>query len=676
LKVFVSERKLGAMRIILFLVVTLCFATSASAQDAAALASVRAAYAAQAKGKWDEALRLAAPAGQVAVDLIQWDRLRAGRGQFSEAIEFLHRRPDWPGLPYLRKRSEATIKADAAPQDVIAFFSDTPPKTAKGSLRLAQALDKTGQKAAAITAAQWGWSSFSMLRSLEDEYLEMFGPHLESLHASRLDQLLWQGDVTGAERLLERVNAGQAHLAKARIALQKKENGVTPLLANVPKPLKSDPGLAYDRFQWRLARGLRDGAIDLMLQRSSSALALGRPAKWASRRMSFARDFLWDGDYAKAYELAANHHLAPGDDYAALEWLAGFIALRKLKRPETALVHFKNHGSAVGSEISLGRTYYWQGRALRAMGQADKAQQAFVQGAGYQTSFYGLLAAQEARLPMQPSLAGNELVPEWRRAEFVKSSVYEAGILLIQADRSRFGVRFLTHLAESQSPQGLAQMGRMAEELGHPYLELMLGKRASRYGTMMERHFYPLTSRLMRPDTIAPELALAIARRESEFFAGAISGVGALGLMQVMPRTAKEMAGKLGIGYSRRRMLKDPDYNATIGIRYLEELTEEFGNSPVHIAAAYNAGPSRAHAWTAKLGDPRSPEVDVIDWIEQIPFSETRNYVMRVTESLPNYRARLAGQAVPLQFLQELKGAYSPEPIFAAPAVSLRPVSR
>jgi len=237
-------------------------------------------------------------------------------------------------------------------------------------------------------------------------------------------------------------------------------------------------------------------------------------------------------------------------------------------------------------------------------------------------------------------------------------------------------VRFLTHLAESQSPQGLAQMGRMAEELGHPYLELMLGKRASRYGTMMERHFYPLTSRLMRPDNIAPELALAIARRESEFFAGAISGVGALGLMQVMPRTAKEMAGKLGIGYSRSKMLKDPDYNAQIGVRYLEELTEEFGHSPVHIAAAYNAGPSRAHAWTAKLGDPRRPEVDVIDWIEQIPFSETRNYVMRVTESLPNYRARLAGQVVPLQFLQELKGSYVPSPIFAAPAVSLRPVSR
>jgi len=528
------------MRILLYLVVSWCFATSTLAQDVSALASLSAAYVAQAKGKWDEALDLAKPAGQVAVDLIQWDRLRAGRGQFSEATAFLKRRPDWPGLPYLRQRSEATIEPDAAPQDVIAFFSNHPPKTAKGALRLAQALNKTGQKASAITAAQWGWSSFNMLASLEDAYLEMFGPHLKAQHAARLDRLLWQGDLASAERLLGRVTAGQAHLARARIALQKKENGVTRLLANVPKSLKSDPGLAYDRFQWRLARGHTEDAIDLMLQRSSSALALGRPEKWAGHRMSIARDLLWDRAHAKAYELAASHHLAPGDDYAALEWLAGFIALRKLKRPETALVHFKNHGAAVGSEISLGRTHYWQGRAFKALGQADKAQQAFAQGARFQTSFYGLLAAQEAGLPMQPSLAGTEVELEWRQADFVKSSVYEAGLLLIQVDRSRFGVRFLTHLAESQSPKGLAQMGRMAEEMDHPYLELMLGKRASRYGTMMERHFYPLTSRLMRPGAIAPELALAIARRESEFFAGAISGVGALGLMQVMPEQPRK----------------------------------------------------------------------------------------------------------------------------------------
>ena len=157
----------------------------------------------------------------------------------------------------------------------------------------------------------------------------------------------------------------------------------------------------------------------------------------------------------------------------------------------------------------------------------------------------------------------------------------------------------------------MAQLGGMAEELGIPYLELMLGKRASRYGTMMERHFYPLMPLLVQTDGISPELGLAIARRESEFFAGAISGVGALGLMQVMPATAKEMAGKLGIPYSRSKMLGDPKYNAKIGVRYLKELIEEFGNSPVHVAAAYNAGPSRARSWTAKLGDPRLSGVDV-----------------------------------------------------------------
>ena len=294
----------------------------------------------------------------------------------------------------------------------------------------------------------------------------------------------------------------------------------------------------------------------------------------------------------------------------------------------------------------------------------------------YQTSFYGLLSAEAVGQPMQASLVGKALSPDWRKAAFMKSSVFKAGLLLMSIDRSRYGVRFLTHLAESQSPKGMAQLGGMAEELGVPYLELMLGKRSSRYDVMLERHFYPLSPLLMQTDDIAPELALAIARRESEFFAEAVSGVGALGLMQVMPRTAKEMAGKLGLRYSRSKMLNDPKFNAKIGIRYLQELQEEFGDSPVHIAAAYNAGPSRARNWTNKLGDPRLGEVDVIDWIEQIPFSETRNYVMRVTESLPNYRARLAGQVVPMNFLAELKGNYRVPPAYASPATSLRPISR
>ena len=664
------------MRLTRLFLILIFFSTQVFAQDTVALNALRAAYLAKEKGNWDEALRLARPAGDVGVDLIEWDRLRAGKGEFVEAQNFLSRRPDWPGLPYLRKRSEATIGPDALAQDVIAFFDGTAPRTAQGSLRLAQALTKKGQVNAAIAAAQWGWTSFSMGAELEQEFREAFGADLVTMHEVRLDVLLWQGDTSSARRMLSSVSSDQAKLAKARLALQKNKSGIIALLADVPESAKADPGLAFDTFQWHLARKRSDKAIKLLLKHSANAIDLGQAAKWAGPRLSVARDLLWDQKYQTAYSVAAGHHLGLSSAYAELEWLAGFIALRKLNKPKLALVHFKNHESAVGSEISLGRTYYWQGRALQAMGQSERAQRAYARGAKHQTSFYGLLSSEVAGLPMQASLAGSALSPDWRRSRFVESSVFKAGLLLISVDRSRYGVRFLTHLAESQSPVGMAQLGGMAEELGIPYLELMLAKRFSQYDVMLERHFYPLSPLLVQTDGISPELALAIARRESEFFTGAVSGVGALGLMQVMPRTAQEMSGKLGLRYSRSKMLKDPKFNTKIGIRYLEELLEEFGNSPVHIAAAYNAGPSRARNWTNKLGDPRLGEIDVIDWIEQIPFSETRNYVMRVTESLPNYRARLAGQVAPLNFLAELKGNYRVPPANASPAISLRPVSR
>ena len=190
------------------------------AQNAVASDALRAAYSAKEKGNWEEALRLVRPAGDVGVDLIEWDRLRAGKGEFAATTAFLTRRPDWPGLPYLRKRSEITIEADAPPNDVVAFFEGHPPGTAQGSLRLAQALTKQGQSKAALAAAQWGWSSFSMDEALEQEFQDSFGADLTSMHVARLDMLLWQGATSSAERMLPRVNSAQANLAKARLALQ------------------------------------------------------------------------------------------------------------------------------------------------------------------------------------------------------------------------------------------------------------------------------------------------------------------------------------------------------------------------------------------------------------------------------------------------------------------------
>tara|TARA_B110000459_G_scaffold17341_1_gene16759 strand:- start:15229 stop:17229 length:2001 start_codon:yes stop_codon:yes gene_type:complete len=664
------------MKTFLFLLLFILSHSKVIAQDAAAVAALRAAFTASERGNWDIAERLVRPAGAVAIDLVEWDKLRAGEGQFVDTLDFLVRRPDWPGLPYLRKRSEITITKDDIATDIIEFFKQQPPQTGLGTLRLAQALIQMGQKSEGVLVAQNGWISFDLEPKDEREFLKDFGEHLTNLHEVRLDMLLWRGSTSTASRVLPLVSDGHAKLGKARIALQRNLGGLQARISRIPKELKGDPGLAYDRFKWRLAHKLPKKAIQLLLSQSSDKGRLGQPNKWAAKRLVLARDLIWDKKYQTAYTVAKNHQLTQGRDYAELEWLAGFIALRKLKKPQLALIHFKNHETAVGSAISLGRSYYWQGRAQQVMGQTDDAKLSYIKGANYQTSFYGLLASEAANVPLRPRLAGGSMDLGWQKSAFSKSSVLEAGLLFFKVGQPRRGVRFLTHLAESQSPSDMAKLAGMAEEFRIPYLQLMLGKRAALYDVMLERHFYPLHPLLINGDGISPELGLAIARRESEFFAGAISGVGALGLMQVMPATAKEMAGKLGIPYSRSKMLGDPKYNAKIGVRYLKELIEEFGNSPVHVAAAYNAGPSRARSWTAKLGDPRLSGVDVIDWIEEIPFSETRNYVMRVAESLPNYRVRLTGQPMPLNFLSELKGNYRPPPPFLAPAISIRPVGR
>jgi soluble lytic murein transglycosylase len=288
------------------------------------------------------------------------------------------------------------------------------------------------------------------------------------------------------------------------------------------------------------------------------------------------------------------------------------------------------------------------------MGDPVSAQAAYEFGGEFQTSFYGLLAAEKAGLPMDPALAGNIDYGSWETSVFADSSVLEAGLLLLAAGELNLAERFLTHLAESLDVQGVGQLADLALSVEQPHLALMIAKRAAESGLVVPRAYYPVVDLGASDPTVPLELSLAIARRESEFDPVVVSGVGARGLMQLMPATAEEMAGDLGLPYSRDRLLSDPVYNATLGTAYLAELIGEFGGNYVLVAAAYNAGPSRPRRWIVELGDPRTGEVDMVDWIEHIPFRETQNYVMRVMESLPVYRARIAGAPVELTVTQEL----------------------
>ncbi|MEM6609187.1 MAG: lytic transglycosylase domain-containing protein [Pseudomonadota bacterium] len=577
-------------------------------------------------------------------DVVLWTRLRARDGDWTEYEDFLARNSDWPGLPFLQRQGEYAIPARADAARVVAYFEDYAPQTGTGAVRLAEALAAQGSDPSEILVA--AWTSLPLASAEEAQFLTLHARVLEDHHIERLDHLLWEGETDRVAAMLPLVPEGWRRLAEARDALRQRRNGVDARIDAVPEALRDHPGLAYERMVWRMRSGFWDTAADLLEETSQSADALGRPEAWADRRATLARDIMRDGDYARGYALAANHFVDPEVDYLAfadLEWLAGYAALR-LDRADDAVAHFTRFRDVVFSPISLGRAGYWLGRAHQAAGNSDAAADAFALGAQYQSSFYGQLAAERGGLAPDPAFLGDEPHPSWREQDYIASSVLQAALTLYQAGEVDLAERFLTHLTESLDRDGAGSLGDLAFDLGDPHIALRIAKRAAQQGWEIMRAYYPVTSLAEADLPVPAALTLSIARRESEFDPVVQSGAGALGLMQVMPRTGRDTAARLDIPFNESRLLTDPEYNAVLGAGYLEYLIDTYGNNPVLIAAAYNAGPSRADAWIERFGDPRDARVDVIDWIEAVPFDETRNYIMRVTESLRIYEAQLTGE--------------------------------
>lgn len=607
-------------------------------------------------GRWEDARKLAQRAGPPAGELVEWYKLRAGEGSVPDAIAFLEVHKDWPGLTRLRQKAETQLQ-NAPDSFALRLLEGHLPSTGIGVIAHAQALLNADRVGEAQTELVLAWRTLKFSADEQAELLALYGPLLADHHTARLDMLLWRGDTTGVERMLPLVDDAHRALAQARLALQDDKPGVDDLIGAVPPLLADDPGLAYDRFNWRIRKGLTEGAIELALERSKTPIGLGRPEAWAGWRRYLARSEMRDGRPRVAYALASSHGLTEGASYADLEWLSGYLALRYLGSPGLALDHFQRFRQAVGTPISQGRAGYWIGRALDALGDEASAQVSYAQAAAFQTSFYGLLSAERAGLTPDPALQGQGTFPNWRDAEFTKSSVFQAGMLLLNANELSQAVFFLTHLARDLDRTGLEQLGQMALDLDAPHLAVMIGKAAAARGIILTGPYYALHPLKNMSLPVPIEMALAIARRESEFNPNVVSGVGAQGLMQLMPATAAQVAGELELNHDNRRVLTDPTYNATLGSAYLASLAKRFGGNPVLVAAAYNAGPSRAERWSKERGDPRNPSVDIVDWIEHIPFRETRNYVMRTTESLPIYRARLGKKVHPIPFSQELKGS-------------------
>ncbi|MDO9526483.1 MAG: lytic transglycosylase domain-containing protein, partial [Gemmobacter sp.] len=599
-----------AMLRALALVLSICVALPAAGQDS----GLRAALPMVAARDWDRAIAAVQTMGPVAADIVEWHRLRSGVGSSGDYESFLDRRADWPGLDLLRRRGEVAVARSVMPDRILAWFGDRMPTTVQGGRALIGALRASGQADAAAQMAARVWVDLTFDAEEQAEFLAAEGPGLAAHHIARLDRLLWADRGAEARRMYPLVPEGWQKLAEARLTLLANGANVDARIAAVPGDLAEHPGLAHARFDWRARKGLTEGALDL-LQGRSQAGTLGNPDLWAGRRAGIARSLLRAGQAKQAQEVASGHHLTSGGAFADLEFLAGYISLRHLADPETALTHFHRLEEGVSTPISLTRAAYWIGRAEDAAGRPEAAQAAYARAAVHQTAYYGLLAAERLGQTLDPALLGQEPAADWRKGAFLGSSVMEAALLLYGAGDAALARRFVLHLAEGLDADALRALGELALALSDDNLAVLIGKQAAARGIILPRAYFPDTSLLPATLAVPRSLALAIARRESEFNPAATSPAGALGLMQVMPGTAKMMADKLGVAYQVARLTSDAGYNAGMGAAYLDVLQQEFGTSLALVAAGYNAGPGRPRAWIADYGDPRLPGVDVVDWV-------------------------------------------------------------
>jgi soluble lytic murein transglycosylase len=482
----------------------------------------------------------------------------------------------------------------------------------------------------------------------------------------RLERLLAHDELAAARREIARVDADMQRLTSTRLMLRVDPARGEQELDELPPTLRADPGLMFD--QAHLLRERNDiAAIPPLITRASTGkLARLNPVRWWAELNADARDALQNGFYGEAYTLSADNGLQRDtSQYSDAEFLAGWIALRQLNEPRAALTHFENLIDAVSRPISRARAYYWAGRAHEALGEVQAAWQDYRAAAEIPASFYGQLAL--ARIESNPPLhlPATLVSADAARASYEREDLTAA--IRALADLGLEGPlrEFAVHDARLHSdPPHLKLLAEDLVRMGFRDVAVRVAKEASYGGTLLFDYSHPVISvpRYLGPGT-APEdaLVLAIIRQETEFDPESVSSAGARGLMQVMPDSAQHLASLAGLSYRFSDLTQDTSYNMELGMTELAHELSDWGGSYLLAAAAYNAGPGNVRKWIAAFGDPRDPRVDPVDWIERIPFEETRNYVQRVLENLEVYRDRLAGRDEPLQILADLYRPDAPQ---------------
>lgn len=578
----------------------------------------------------------------VSEKLVYWLGILRNPEQFApkELISFLNANDHWPHHEKLCRKAEEVIIKKASPDEILAWFENHSPQTPEGVIVYGQTLLAHQQKQKAKQIVINAWETTSLTKAQEKKFLTYFGQLLqEKNHVARLDFLLWDENVGEAKRLFPLLSANNQKIAQVRIEFLGAKSDALPKMKSLSPQLQQNAGLLYEKAKWHRKRGEFEESQRIL---ANAPMPTTHALKCWKEQHYIARELIALGDFESAYRIVKKHKLQPGvQEFAEAEWLAGWLALRFLNNPDGALKHFQTLSSHVTGAISKSRGTYWAGRAYEQKGENALAEKAYAKAAHYKTTYYGQLAAAKIKQKPFPVLSTAPHATPQEKQRFQQNELVKAAHILkglgkgADHELTKFLIQ-IAGLAKTKAERELSV--QLAHQLS-PQEVVWVAKKAGHSEPVLLKIAFP-TYPIPKKGQDIPEhaLVMAVAYQESRFVPTALSSANAMGLLQLIASTAAHEAKRLGISHKESKLF-EPQHNLILGSAHLSRLLNNFLGSYILVAAAYNAGPTPVRRWLKDIGDPRVGMIDIIDWIEMIPYYETRNYVMRVLENVTNYRS-------------------------------------
>ena len=619
------------------------------------------------KSQWTTALKNSKNAKDKSIyNFIQWRHLLTTGNQatFYDYMTFIQNNKDYPRISRIKYLAEQKLSTDKiSPKKIINWFGVDEPLSGYGMLVLGESFIQTGDNEKGIALIKRGWITAELSRASMKSLSKKYRKYLDSKdYINRADYLAWENKYWDLKRMLPYLPKDYQLLYTARQILMSKSYGVDQAIKNVPQKFKNDAGLNHDRLKWRRKRGRIDSSLEILSSIKNNKDYLVRPDKWWVERAIMSRALIYKNKYETAYKVASQHSLDKGSEFAEAEWLSGWIALSFLNDPILAVDHFNNFYQNVSYPISLARGAYWLGRSYEKIGDKRQSEDWYREATKYLTTYYGQLAFLKINPSQNFELEEQADVEDDYRKYFYNKELVKITHLLNELNKDKYTKNILRHLANDNIASGSEILAaELATNISRYDFAIQVSKLASYEKRFHNTFNYPIIS---VPQYVngrkIPETAfiLSLIRQESEFDMRANSHVGAQGLMQIMPYTAKLVAKQAKLPYSKSRLTSDPEYNINLGSHYIAGLILQYDGAYPFATAAYNAGPKRVKHWKKINKDPQKKQIDFVDWVELIPFKETRNYVQRVMENYNVYRYILEKKPI------KMKDFFKDQPLF------------